>query len=85
VAALFVVIGAGVDHSVFQYEAARTHGASIDLAVFLSAATTIASMGLLGLSSAYPVRIFGIAVAVGVTAAYVFSFIAAHIGRGKRA
>ncbi len=79
-AALFVVIGAGIDHSVFQYEAAQTRGARIDLAVFLDAGTTIASMGLLGLSQAYPVQAFGVSVAVGVVAAYGFSAFAAHLG-----
>lgn len=84
-AALFVVVGAGIDHSVFQFEAAQTQGTRVDLAVFLDAGTTIASMGLLGLSTAYPVQVFGVAVAAGVVTAYGFSTVAARFGakRGK--
>lgn len=75
-AALFVVLGAGIDHSVFQFEAAFTPGPKIELPVFLDAATTILSMGMLGLSTSYPVQVFGIAIAFGVSAAYAFSAIA---------
>lgn len=75
VAALFVVIGAGIDHSVFLFEAGETDGQAKELVVFLAALTTILSMGLLGLSGTYPVASFGIAVAAGVSAAYLFSFV----------
>lgn len=74
VAALFVVIGAGIDHSVFLFEAQETDGQAKELVVFLAALTTILSMGLLGFSSTYPVQSFGLAVSAGVTAAYLFSF-----------
>lgn len=86
VAALFVVIGAGIDHSVFLFEAQETDGQSKELVVFLAALTTILSMGLLGFSSTYPVRSFGLAVSAGVTAAYLFSFYPIRIrGRKTRA
>lgn len=81
VAALFVVMGAGIDHSVFLFEAAETDGQSKELVVFLAALTTILSMGLLGLSGTYPVASFGVVVAAGVTAAYVTSFIPARVRR----
>ncbi|HRO03315.1 MAG TPA: hypothetical protein PLS69_06890, partial [Terricaulis sp.] len=81
IAALFVVIGAGVDHSVFLFEAAETDGQPKELIVFLAALTTILSMGLLGLSGAYPVASFGVVVAAGVTAAYVASFMPARVRR----
>lgn len=74
IAALFVVIGAGIDHSVFLFEAQETDGQSKELVVFLAALTTILSMGLLGFSNTYPVRSFGLVVSAGVTAAYLFSF-----------
>ncbi|WP_420471501.1 MMPL family transporter [Brevundimonas sp. FT23042] len=74
VAALFVVIGVGIDHSVFLFEAKETRGTPKELVVFLAGLTTILSMGLLGLSGTFPVASFGIAVAVGVTAAYLCSF-----------
>jgi predicted exporter len=83
-AALFVVMGAGLDHAVFQFEAARRGGSRVELAVFLAAFTTVLSMGLLGLSGTYPVRSFGLAVAAGVTTAYVASYLAgAAAGRVK--
>ena len=81
VAALFVVMGAGIDHSVFLFEAAETDGKSKELVVFLAALTTILSMGLLGLSGTYPVASFGVVVAAGVTAAYVTSFRPARVRR----
>lgn len=86
VAALFVVIGAGIDHSVFLFEAGETDGQPKELVVFLAALTTILSMGLLGLSGTYPVASFGAVVAAGVTAAYLCSFMPARVGgSGKRA
>ncbi|HRE43748.1 MAG TPA: MMPL family transporter [Terricaulis sp.] len=78
VAALFVVMGAGIDHSVFLFEAAETDGQSKELVVFLAALTTILAVGLLGLSGTYPVASFGLVVAAGVTAAYAASFIPAR-------
>lgn len=84
VAALFVVIGVGIDHSVFLFEAKETDGESKELVVFLAGLTTILSMGLLGLSGTFPVASFGIAVAVGVTAAYLCSFVPIKV-RGKLA
>lgn len=74
-AALLVVLGASVDHSVFLFEATPDAGEEKELAVFLTALTTILSMGLLSLSGTYPVRSFGITVAVGVATSYLFSFI----------
>lgn len=84
VAALFVVIGTGIDHSVFLFESAETNGEAKELVVFLAALTTILSMGLMGLSGTYPVASFGVAVAAGVTAAYLISFVPMR-GRHGRA
>lgn len=77
VAALFVVIGTGLDHSVFLFEASETEDNPRELAVFLAALTTILSMGLLGLSSTYPVASFGAVIATGVAGAYLLSFVPA--------
>lgn len=85
VAALFVVIGAGLDHSVFLFEAGQAQEGPRELAVFLAALTTILSMGLLGLSSTYPVASFGAVIAAGVAAAYLLSFIPARGGGTRRA
>ena len=75
-----MVIGAGIDHSVFLFESAETDGQPKELVVLLAALTTILSMGLLGLSSTYPVASFGAVVAAGVTGAYLFSFVPARAG-----
>jgi predicted exporter len=83
VVALFVVIGTGIDHAVFQFEAAETGGEPMELAVLLAALTTILSMGLLGLSGTYPVQSFGLAVAAGVTSAYVSSSLPGRFGGRK--
>lgn len=83
VAALFVVIGTGIDHSVFLFESAETDGEAKELVVFLAALTTILSMGLMGLSGTYPVASFGVAVAAGVTAAYLISFVPMRGRRGR--
>lgn len=84
IAALFVVMGAGIDHSVFLFEAAETDGQPKELVVFLAALTTILSMGLLALSGTYPMASFGVVVAAGVTAAYVTSFLPARVRRRSR-
>lgn len=83
IVALFVVIGAGIDHSVFQFESAAAGGAPMELAVLVAALTTVLSMGLLGFSATYPVQSFGLVVAVGVSVAYLMSFIPGRIA-GKR-
>jgi predicted exporter len=84
VAALFVVIGTGIDHSVFSFDAAETDGQAKELVVFLAALTTILSMGLLALSGTYPVASLGAVVAAGVTAAYLISFVPARSGENKK-
>lgn len=83
IVALFVVIGAGIDHSVFQFEAAEGGGVPMELAVLMAALTTVLSMGLLGFSATYPVQSFGLVVAVGVSIAYLLSFIPGRLA-GKR-
>jgi predicted exporter len=50
------------------------------LPILITALTAILSMGLLSLSSTYPVRAFGIAVAAGLAISYGFSFIATYFG-----
>jgi predicted exporter len=83
-AALFVVMGAGLDYAVFKFEAARAGGRRVELAVFLAALMTVLTMGVLGLSVTYPVRSFGLAVAAGITAAYGASFAAGAAAWGRK-
>ena len=77
----FVVIGTGADYSILRYEAAIGKRSPLaGLPILITALTAILSMGLLSLSSTYPVRAFGIAVAAGLAISYGFSFVAAWFG-----
>jgi len=73
---LLLVIGAGVDYSIFQWE----HGAGAAnwtrLGIFLAALMTCTSLGLLGFSSILPVASFGLNVALGVFLSLLLSPIA---------
>ncbi|MBI1405486.1 MAG: MMPL family transporter [Caulobacter sp.] len=78
----FVVVGTGADYSILRYEAALGQRSPLaGLPILITALTAILSMGLLSLSSTYPVRAFGIAVAAGLAISYGFSFVAAWFGR----
>lgn len=77
----FVVVGTGADYSILRYEAAIGKRSPLaGLPILITALTAILSMGLLSLSSTYPVRAFGIAVAAGLAISYGLSFIAAYFG-----
>lgn len=77
----FVVVGTGADYSILRYEAAIGRRSPLaGLPILITALTAILSMGLLSLSSTYPVRAFGIAVAAGLAISYGFSFVAAWFG-----
>lgn len=77
----FVVVGTGADYSILRYEAAIGKRSPLaGLPILITALTAILSMGLLSLSSTYPVRAFGIAVAAGLAISYGFSFVAAWFG-----
>jgi len=77
----FVVVGTGADYSILRYEAARGGRSPLaGLPILITALTAILSMGLLSLSSTYPVRAFGIAVAAGLAISYAFSSVAAWFG-----
>ncbi|GAB2179351.1 MMPL family transporter [Dongia sp. agr-C8] len=71
--ALFLVVGAGVDYSIFQWEHRGARGNWTRLGITLAAIMTCTSLGLLGLSSIYPVAAFGLTVALGVLLSLAFS------------
>lgn len=75
VLALVLVLGIGVDYSVFLREGGERLPAAV-LGVALAAATTLLSFGLLALSSTPALRAFGSALAVGVTVAALLSPVA---------
>jgi predicted exporter len=64
--ALFLVIGAGVDYSIFQWEHRDSRAPWTRLGIALAALMTCTSLGLLGFSSIYPVASFGMTVALGI-------------------
>lgn len=74
VLALFIVLGAGIDFSVFQWEMSADETGWTGAAVVIAALSTCAAMGMLGFSATLPVQSFGITIAVGVLGAMVFSF-----------
>ncbi len=72
-AALLIVLGTGIDFAVFQWETSHRSDRWILAAVVLAASTSILSMGLLGISTTYPVRAFGLTVAMGVALSMILS------------
>jgi predicted exporter len=70
---LFLVVGAGVDYSVFQWEKRGTDSHWTRLGITLAAAMTCTSLGLLGLSSVFPVASFGLTVALGIFLSLILS------------
>jgi predicted exporter len=72
VLSLLLVLGMGVDYAVFLAEGRR---APAVMAVVLSAATTLLSFGLLGLSSVTFVRSIGLTVALGIAMALILSLV----------
>ncbi|MCL1836541.1 MAG: MMPL family transporter [Treponema sp.] len=75
-AALILVFGLGLDYIFFMAE--KNHGGERSLtrlAVTVSFFTTLLSFGALALSSFTPVRIFGLTVSAGLSAAFVFAML----------
>lgn len=74
--ALFLVLGIGVDYSIFYEETNRNRSMNnnvISLAVLLSSATTILSFGLLAFSRFPFLKSFGLTVLIGITLSYLLS------------
>lgn len=62
--ALFLILGLGMDYAIFLYDAKQTVTSS-QIAVFLSAATSCLSFGLLSLSSTPMIAAFGLTILLG--------------------
>jgi predicted exporter len=80
---LFLVIGAGVDYSIFQWEHGGSRGRWTRLGITLAALMTCTSLGLLGFSSVLPVASFGVTVALGIFLSLILSPIASF-GRASQ-
>lgn len=77
---LFLVIGAGVDYGIFQWEHPASKGRWTRVGIVLAATMTCISVGMLGWSSVLPVKSFGAAVAIGIFLSLVLSPLA-RLGR----
>ena len=67
VLALMLLLGVGVDYGIFMQEAPEEGGGASWLAVGLSAANTLLSFGLLGLSNTPALQAFGLTMLIGTT------------------
>ena len=77
VLALLLVLGVGIDYSIFFAES-ESHRDSTMLAVILSTITTLLSFGLLALSQTAAISGFGVVVSIGMVCALLFSPLAQH-------
>ncbi|MDA0990354.1 MAG: MMPL family transporter [Verrucomicrobia bacterium] len=75
--ALLLVLGIGIDYTIFFAEA-RSNRGTIMLAILLSAFTTLLSFGLLALSQTQALSRFGLTVLIGITLALLLAPIAAE-------
>lgn len=70
---LLLVVGAGVDYAIFQWEHPQEAGKWTRVGIVLAALMTCISVGLLGLSSVLPVKSLGVTVAIGIFLSLVLS------------
>ncbi len=70
--ALLLVLGIGIDYSLFLRES-RTHAAETTVAISLSAITTLLSFGLLALSETQAIQSFGLTIIVGISCCFIFA------------
>lgn len=82
---LFLVVGAGVDYAIFQWEHPSEQGRWTRVGILLAATMTCISIGLLGLSSVLPVFSFGITVALGILLSLVLSPLVRGLREPERA
>ena len=71
VLALMLMLGVGVDYGIFMQEHPGRRDSTPWLAVGLSAANTILSFGLLGLSRTPALQAFGLTMLIGTTLAWL--------------
>lgn len=72
VLALIMVLGIGIDYTLFFHEAGREQRYTF-MAITLSAITTLLSFGLLALSATAAISGFGLTVLTGITVCYLLS------------
>jgi predicted exporter len=77
VLALLLVLGVGIDYSIFFAESDTQRDTTM-LAVLLSTATTLLSFGLLALSQTAAISSFGSVISIGLVCSLLFSPLAQH-------
>lgn len=75
--ALFLVFGIGIDYGLF-YAEAKIRSSYINLAIGLSAITTLLSFGLLSLSATPAIHAFGLTMLTGILTVFLLSPILGH-------
>jgi predicted exporter len=73
VLALLLILGMGVDYGIFLQESPSRHDRTAWLAVGLSAASTLLSFGLLGLSQTPALQAFGLTMLLGVATVWLIA------------
>ncbi len=81
--AMFLILGLGMDYSIFIYESSATETAS-HTAILFSAITSCLSFGLLALSSTPMVQFFGATVFIGSLLNLILAPAVAHLSPGQR-
>jgi predicted exporter len=76
--ALLLVLGIGIDYTLFFAEADGGHVVPTAIAITLSALTTIMSFGFLAMSDTQAIHAFGVTVFCGVSLAFLFSLLASR-------
>jgi predicted exporter len=66
--ALMLLLGIGVDYGIFMQEPDSQRDGAANLAIGISASSTLLSFGLLGLSQTPALRAFGLTMAIGIGA-----------------
>jgi predicted exporter len=85
IAAGMVLFGIGVDYAAFLWEAREKQENWTPTAVLIGAITTLLSMGLLMTSATFPVKSFGMTVAIGTLCAFTYSLVfIGHINLGTK-
>ncbi|MCL1812424.1 MAG: MMPL family transporter [Treponema sp.] len=76
ISALILVFGLGIDYIIFMSGSKNGKDKKFaSFAVLISFFTTVLSFGILSFSSFTPINIFGFTVAVGLTAAFIFTML----------
>jgi predicted exporter len=76
--ALLLVLGIGIDYTLFFAETDAGHVVPTAFAISLSALTTIMSFGFLAMSGTQAIHAFGVTVFFGVSLAFLFSMLASR-------